>query len=724
MGRAPLRLLAAVVAVVLVAVPAPAAVLPTPAYIGPGAGFAALSGGLVLVGALFLAVIIAMAYPIKMVSRFLTGKGRIPGPIKRLVILGFDGMDPGLAQRFMDEGHMPKMKALAEEGHFGPLTTSYPSMSPVAWSSFSTGVDASRHNIFDFITRDPCTYLPVLSSTEIRSAEKSLLRLGSFKLFPKESASIRLLRKGRPWWAYLGDQKIFSNIIRVPITFPAEEFHGACLSGMCVPDLKGTQGSFTFWTTRPEGAVEAGGDVLTVGRSGNTLRCSIVGPPDASLSGKDPMRIPMRVEIQEDERAIRLLIGAKGDQQNLDLGVREYSPWVTLEFKSRKSKAKVTGIARFYCMSTEPEFGLYMTPVQIDPANPAMPLSHPEVYSIYLAKKLGPFATLGLAEDTWALNERIIDEEAFWKQAQLIWEERRRQLFDALQTTRKGSVVCVFDGTDRVSHMFHRYLEPDHPANVGKDTEWGKDKIAEIYAQADQVVGEVRAKLNPKKDRLVIISDHGFCQFKRGVNLNAWLRDHGYLVLKENAPVDEASGKSISRDWCQDVDWTKTRAFCLGLTGIFINRKARERDGIVAEGEELQALKKEIQLGLMELTDPSNGNKAFREVFDAAEIFTGPYVFEAPDLFAGYVRGYRNSWNCATGACPAETFSDNTKSWSGDHCIDPREVPGVIFTDSPIAVEDPDLMDLGPTALQLFGVKTPRQMQGRPLFDTEDSHAS
>ncbi|MCH2111349.1 MAG: alkaline phosphatase family protein, partial [Planctomycetes bacterium] len=355
-------------------------------------------------------------------------------------------------------------------------------------------------------------------------------------------------------------------------------------------------------------------------------------------------------------------------------------------------------------------------PIQIDPANPAMPISHPTVYSIYLAKKLGPFATLGLAEDTWALNERVIDEEAFWKQALNIWEERRKQLFDSLKSTKKGSVVCVFDGTDRVSHMFHRYLDPEHPANEGKDKEWGKDKVGEIYSIADDLIGELRGKLKRGRDRLMVISDHGFCQFKRGVNLNAWLRDEGYLVLKKDAPVDEESGKQTSRDWLQDVDWSQTKAFSLGLTGMFINRAARERDGIVQEGEELVALKKEIQEKLSALKDPSTGETIFREVFDSEGIFTGPYVFEAPDLFMGYKRGFRNSWDCATGACPVEVFSDNTKSWSGDHCIDPREVPGVLFSEVPVDVENPDLMDMGPTALSLFGVDIPEHMQGRPLF--------
>ncbi len=696
---------------------------PALAYIGPGAGFAFLSGGLVLIGSLFLAVGILLIYPIKLAWRFATGAGRISGETKRLVIVGFDGMDPLLAQRFMDAGRMPNLKAMAQEGSFSPLQTSYPSMSPVAWSSFATGTDASRHNIFDFITRDPCTYLPILSSTDIRGGSERNLKIGKYRI-PLGKPTIRLLRRGQPWWKILGDRKIFSNVIRVPITFPPEEFHGACLSGMCVPDLRGTQGTFSFWTTdKSLTGPDAGGEVHLVRRDGGVVRGSITGPPNPMVVGNPLLRLPMRVDVLADGKRLKITIGPKGDQQSFEIGVREYSEWITLEFKAAPVIGNVSGIVRFYCMGTAPEFGLYMTPIQIDPANPAMPISHPKVYSIYLAKKLGPFATLGLAEDTWALNERVIDESAFWDYSMLIYQERRAQLFDALKTTPKGSVVCVFDTTDRVSHMFHRYLDPAHPANEGKDVEWGKDKIAEVYALADSLVGELRAKLDAKRDRLMVISDHGFCQFQRGLNLNSWLRDQGYLVLNADAPVDPATGKQISRDWCRDVDWKRTRAFALGLTGIFINRKARERDGVVSEGKELVELKAKIISELGALVDPKTGTQVFREIFDSAKIFTGPYVFEAPDLFVGYVRGFRNSWDCATGACPSEMFSDNLKSWSGDHCIDPREVPGVIFSDRPLNTDTPNLLDLGPTALSLFGVPVPKYMQGKPLFGAKQESA-
>src|SRR5262245_32955732 len=309
-----------------------------------------------------------------------------------------------------------------------------------------------------------------------------------------------------------------------------------------------------------------------------------------------------------------------------------------------------------------------MTPIHIDPAKPAMPISYPTVYSVYLAKKLGPFATLGLAEDTWALNERVIDEQAFLDQALAFCDEREKMLFDAVGRVKKGLVTTVFDTTDRVQHMFYRYLDPTHPANQGKEVTRHADAIGQVYERMDRILGRLMAETNDPDTVVMVISDHGFTNFRRGVNLNAWLRDHGYLALKD--------GKTTSGDWFQDVDWTKTRAFSLGLTGLFINRKGRESSGIVAESAEYDALVEEIAGKLERLVDPSTATPAIRKVEIADRLFDGTHKLDAPDLLIGYEGGFRNSWECATGAVSAEVFSDNTKSWSGDHCVDPSIVPG------------------------------------------------
>jgi predicted AlkP superfamily phosphohydrolase/phosphomutase len=678
---------------------------PASAYIGPGAGFAFVGSLFVLLTTFFLAIGTILIWPIAFVWRAIrVGNPFKNAQVKRVVILGLDGMDPGISTRLMREGRLPNFTKLAEKGVFRPLGTTYPSMSPVAWSSFTTGVDPSRHCIYDFLTRDPCTYMPMLSSTDIGKA-KRVLNIGKY-MVPLGKPHIRLLQRSQAFWKLLGEKYIFSIIQRVPITFPPVAFNGLLLSGMCVPDLRGSQGTFSFFSTASKDGEAAftGGEQTLLRRKGNVIRSRIVGPDNSLVKGGSRLILPVTITIADDET--HALIEIDGCDP-FRLEPETYSDWIQLSFKAGLG-IKVRGIARFYITSIAPEFNLYMTPIHIDPENPAMPISHPTVYSIYLAKKLGPFATLGLAEDTWALNERVIDEKAFFEQAMLFCEERERMFKDALAKVKKGVVTTVFDTTDRVQHMFYRYLDPTHPANEGKDTEVYRNAIAEVYERMDSLLGEVFDLTEDPNTLFMVISDHGFTNFRRGVNLNTWLKENGYLHLEEDAQT--------SGDWFEAVDWSRTRAFSLGLTGMFINRRGRERSGIVNEGEEYETLKNELIEKLKELTDPQTGRRAILDVFAATDFFDGPYRFDAPDLLIGYDGGYRHSWECATGAVTSEVFSDNTKSWSGDHCVDPRVVPGVFFCNRPIVSETPNLIDIAPSVMSILGKEPPRYMQGRPLF--------
>ncbi len=681
------------------------------AYIGPGAGFAFAGSLLAMLAAISLAVLSILLWPFTVVYRWL----RVGNPFKharatRVIIVGMDGMDPGLATKFMREGRMPNFEKLAERGVFRPLDTSHPSMSPVAWSTFATGTDASHHGIFDFLTRDPCTYTPMLSSTDIRQA-KRVVNIGRY-VVPLAKPKIKLLQKGMAFWKFLGDRHIFSIIQRVPITFPPVKFRGLLLSGMCVPDLRGSQGTFSFFSTEnAEGkAAFTGGEqtVLRRGKDGR-IRSRIVGPDNSMLRAGGRMTLPFT--LIPNATGARLEVDGG---PSVDLAVGRYSEWVTLTFKAGLG-VKVSGIVRFHLVSVEPEIRLYMTPIHIDPERPAMPISHPQVYSVYLAKKLGPFATLGLAEDTWALNERVIDEQAFLDQALAFCDEREQMLFDAIARVKKGLVTTVFDTTDRVQHMFYRYLDPTHPANRGKETMRHADAIGSVYERMDAIVGKVLAAADDPKTVVMVISDHGFTNFRRGVNLNAWLRDHGYLTLND--------GAATSGDWFENVDWSRTRAFSLGLTGLFINRKGREQSGTVEEGAEYDALVEEIARKLERLVDPASGTAAVRKVEIADRFFAGPQRFDAPDLLVGYEGGFRNSWECATGAVTADVFTDNTKSWSGDHCVDPSIVPGVLFCNRPIAIEKPHLADVPTSVIRLFGHEPPAQMTGRDLFAADGAAA-
>ena len=688
------------------------------AYIGPGAGFAFVGSLLVLVATFAIALAIILTWPLRLLYRLVTvGNPYRDAQSKRVVILGLDGMDPGLLAKFMGEGRLPHFSKLAERGVFRPLDTSVPSMSPVAWSTFATGVDASRHNIYDFLTRDPCTYAPMLSSTDIVAAKRNL-DIGRYRI-PLGKARMKLLQKSQHFWKLLGERNIFSIIQRVPITFPPTPFkNGMLLSGMCVPDLRGSQGTFSFFSTQTRDDGEAafvGGEQTVLRRSADgSIRSRIVGPDHTMLKSGGRMTLPFTLTPAADGASARLEI--EGVEEPIELERGRYSDWVELPFKAGLG-ITVHGIAKFQLLRTDPDVDLYMTPIHIDPENPAMPISQPEVYAIYLAKKQGKFATLGLAEDTWALNNRVIDEGVFFDQAMDFFEERETMFLDALEQTKKGLVTTVFDTTDRIQHMFYRYLDPSHPANAGKDTEQWKDAIARVYERCDAMLGKVWERVEDPDTTFMVISDHGFTNFRRCVNLNSWLRENGYLFLE-----DESA--STSGEYMDGVDWSRTRAFALGLTGLFINRKGREREGIVEEGAEYRALVQEIADKLGRLVDPQTGEGAVRRVAVSHQFFGGPYRFDAPDLLIGWEGGYRHSWECATGQVTEEVFSDNTRSWSGDHCVDPSIVPGVFLCNRSIAAEQPRLIDIPASVLRLFGQAIPGYMQGETIFPEDGAEGA
>jgi len=667
--------------------------------VGPGAGFAFISSFFTLLAAFFLGLFYLVTSPIRALIRALYA-GRAPvGDVRRVVIVGLDGMDPQLADKYMAEGKLPNFRRLKEQGGFARLGTSCPAISPVAWSSFMTGVDASHHNIFDFITRDPDTYLPMLSSAQV-TAPRRTFSLGSW-VFPLGKTRIVGYRRSRTFWSVLGASGIFSTVIRVPITFPVEEFNGVLLAGMCVPDLKGSQGSFTFYTTDPDDKREASaGSKFLVTREGNVIRTRLYGPDNPLRRTKEPLSVPLAIQL--DESAGKVAIEVCG--QRVEIAPQNYSRWVPVVFKAGFG-FRARGICRFYATSLSPHLQLYVTPIQIDPGKPALPVSHPLVYSVYLSKLLGRFSTLGLAEDTSAFNEGFLDERGFLEQAWLYQEERERVFFSALERTRRGVCACVFDVTDRIQHMFFSSLD-SQAYSASPDAARYRGVIEDLYTRMDALIGRTREKLGPD-DVLFIMSDHGFSAFRRGVNLNSWLYRRGYLVLKDS--------KTTGGEWLQDVDWERTRAYSLGLAGIFVNRKGREARGIVNQDGELRALKAELARELSGLRDERNSEIAITRVLDTERSFPGPYADEGPDLLVCYNRGYRSSWDCATGKVTEEIFEDNEKPWSGDHCMDPDLVPGVLFSNRRLKVEKPDIKDIAPTVLQLFGVPVPSYMKGKRL---------
>ena len=662
---------------------------PAAAYIGPGAGFALVSSLFAFITTLLVAFFSMIAWPVRLIWNRLRRKRRSPSHARRLVILGFDGQDPVLTDRYLRAGRLPNFQALADRGGYSRLRTTTPPISPVAWSSFSTGTNPARHNIFDFINRDIRTYLPLLSSAFIGQPTRQW-SIGRFRI-PLGRPDIRLLRRSRPFWSVLGDYGIWSTILRVPISFPPDRFYGAMLSAMSVPDLRGTQGTFTLFSTRPvENPATQGGLRIRIQVTGDRIETSLPGPQNPLREATTPLVVPLRLQIDRQTR--RALVQLDGQRVALEIG--RLSRWIPLRFTAAPA-VTIRGICRLLLTELGEHVSLYVTPINIDPDRPALPISHPSFYAAGLAMRIGRFATLGLAEDTTALNEGVIRDEDFLQQAYDIDREREAMLLAALDRQRSGTLVSVFDATDRIQHMFWRGLGDGCP-------------IEQLYRHNDALVGRVLARLGPD-DVLMVLSDHGFAPFRRGVNLNGWLSQHGYLVLKP--------GADGSAEWFGHVDWTRTRAYAVGLNGLFINMAGREQGGIVSPGAEANALKADLIRALGGLRDTeAEGTVAITEVFDTAEIYSGPYLANAPDCVVGYNSGYRHSWASASGAAAGAIFEDNDRPWSGDHCIHPQLVPGVIFCSRKIDATDPGLMDIAPTALRLFGIDPPSYMEGQSIF--------
>jgi len=255
-------------------------------------------------------------------------------------------------------------------------------------------------------------------------------------------------------------------------------------------------------------------------------------------------------------------------------------------------------------------------------------------------------------------------------------------LNNALERTKKGVVACVFDTSDRVQHMFFR----------GMDS--GGGVVRDMYERMDALVGRVMRSLD-EQTVLVVLSDHGFCHFRRAMNVNRWLVDEGYMLLDGNG----------------EVDWAGTRAYFVGLSGLYVNRAGREAKGIVGDS---QALAREVASKLTGLRDGET--LAIRKAHLTRNLYRGPYLEAAPDLILGFAEGYRASWDAAAGRIGVAVFDDNDKAWSGDHCVDPELVPGVLFCSQKFAATNPGIEDMAATALDLFGVEIPKWMEGKSVF--------
>ena len=648
--------------------------------------------------AVFSLLIIAFAF--LMVS---CGGSKFQKTGKKVVILGIDGMDPKFLQEFVDRGVMPNLSRLMADGSFKPLTTSQPPQSPVAWSNFITGMDPGGHGIYDFIHREPASRIPYLSTSTMEAPSK-ILKLGKYRI-PMKGGEAKLLREGKAFWQILEEHGIESIIYRIPSNFPPAESEAKTFSGMGTPDILGSYGIFTFFTDDESLYQDdvAGGKIELVEIRDGVVEGEIEGPPNALIEGSPGTSVPFTVYIDPVEDNIRI---ETGDSDFL-MRPGEWSDWAEVKFPMLGSFIKATGIVRFYLKELRPNFKLYVSPVNIAPGNPALPLSTPADYSQEIYKNIGNFYTLGMPEDTKALSAGVLEFDDYLSQARLVLEERLREFEYVWNDFDDGVFFFYFGSLDQSSHALYSTFDKDSPIyDTENDHKYGRE-LMKLYSDMDKVVGRVMGELSDD-DLLIVMSDHGFAPFRYCFDLNTWLYENGYITLKDTTKRDQ--------EFFPGVDWRKSKAYGLGINGLYLNIRGRENRGSVALGAEAEALKDELIEKLTAIVDPKTGQHPINVVERREDIYHGDQLEKSPDLIVGYNYGYRASWETILGKFPPQVISDNPDKWAGDHCVDHKLVPGVVLSNRSIEHPNPALFDLTPTILAEFGIEIPDNMVGRSIF--------
>ncbi|MBO0912290.1 MAG: alkaline phosphatase family protein [Acidobacteria bacterium] len=605
----------------------------------------------------------------------------------------------------LERGELPNLACIRRRGYYSRLKTTYPPQTPVAWSSFATGTNPGGHGIFDFISRDPMTYLPDAALSRFERPKNMF-----------SPPQVRNERRGEALWNALTRAGIPSVVLRCPCTFPPDELKGRMLSGVGVPDVRGAQNKGTFYT-QDLNARAGESEQLVILPRGEELKTEVIGPRHAGPSPADRMA-EIKLEVDRERRLLAIETG--GWPGRIEVGEKSWSEWVRFRFKLSLLQS-VTGIARIYVKQIAPHIEFYVSAVNFDPAAPLYPVSSPAQYARELGEAIGLFSTLGMAEDHNGLSNGRLEERAYLAQCELVLEERERLMRFELDRFEEGFFFLLYDTPDRVQHMFWRFRDPGHPlyqADLARDF---SSLVEEHYARCDRLLAPVLRKTD-ENTLLMVASDHGFNTFRRAFDTNTWLWQNGLLALKNGRKPGEDS--RIPADL---VDWSRTYAYAVGLGGVYLNLKNREREGILEEGTEAERARTAIQSGLAAIRDPGTGRAAIRDVRRREELYSGPYQGAAPDLLVNFLPGFRVSWQSAVGGFASSLFEDNTRPWSGDHIVDPEAVPGVFFMNqtpfpeggrsaAPGRNHAAAIVDLAPTILDYLGAPRPETMEGSSLF--------
>lgn len=663
---------------------------------------------------------------------------------KRLVILGFDGMDPDLVREFIAAGQLPNFARVMKTGGLYDLDTTVSPESPTAWASFATGVNPGKHNIYDFLVRDLATYIPDLGM--VTRTPPTFL----WNWIPTSRPKVTSMRGGTSFWVTAGQAGVRSSILTVPVTFPPEDVpNGELLAGLPLPDIRGTMGTFSYYASdlsRFEEAcgnrtTEMGGTLCRLVFDGDTARTKLLGPPNPIVRGqiraiddKDTLSDADRtaraeLETRQDVSLPLTVTWTRGrgaadidiNGQKVTLKAGEWSKWINVKFRVNVF-ITIHGMLQLHLMKADNDVQLYVSPVNWKPDAPPVPISSPNRLARDLYEKLGPFRTLGWAEATWPLNEDRMTESVFMDDLYRAFDDRAQVILNRLTSGTWDLLVGVIESTDRVQHMMWRHRDTTHPLYDAAGASKFGDSILSIYRRSDQFIGEVLDQIGAETT-LMIVSDHGFQSWRKAVNLNTWLVEHGFMVLKgQQASRDKTLGDLFGgAEFFEHVDWSRTRAYAMGLGQIYFNLRGREGQGIVSTGDEYRTLADDLQARLLaSLVDPETGTHIATNVYKRDDVYAGEYLHNAADLQVGFADGYRVSWQTTLGGSPKGIVYPNMKKWSGDHGgYDFATTAGVLVSSRPITVDSrgrANIIDIAPAVLQHFGIAIPPGIDGRPLW--------
>ncbi len=767
--------------------------------------------------------------------------------VERVIVLGFDGADAGLVERFMDEGRLPNLARLRKEGTYCRLGTTNPAQSPVSWAALNAGANPGKTNLYDFVKREnadpsgkpyekPTPFLALADPIKVRTADVTwidpakadtysmgagvallVLGFGIVRLLrgrllpalvvglvlgaggaaavsrvcgwiPEELPAAANPSKAKGFWSPAAAKGVPFAGLQVPMAFPPDPVPGGrLLCGLGVPDVRGTVGDWFVFTTdeleslepAPIGiSTETAGSIFKISVRGGRAESLLPGPrnfwleqrlekelarlraqsaeakdPDARFALEDEIarlardlgharrdRVTVPVSIVPDRASGTLDLSFGGISQRLAPG--EWSDFYRVKFPLNPV-LRLSTLVRAKPLEWGTERGrIYVEPINFDPRElpPQISISSPRGYAEELAASIGDYETLGWACATSPVKDSMIDDQTFMEDIEFVLAERERMLDRELARRDWSCLYAVFSEPDRVQHRLFRHIDPKNPMHdpvkaAARIRAFGRefpasDAILQTCIEMDRLVGKAMAACGDHSV-LLVASDHGFSSFRKGVNLNNWLHEKGYLAIREAGgagTVVRVGDLYDSREIFGYVDWSRTKAYSLGLGKIYLNIRGREPNGVV-EPAEATRVGAEIARALEEYRDPETGEKVVRRCYAKEEIYSGPHVGGSADLILGFEEGYRVSWQSTLGGIDPPKEIDgrpavgrvilpNDQPWSGDHCsLDPSVVPGIFFSNRRFALPEggPDVLHVAPTALALLGVPVPAEMDRAPL---------